>query len=99
MSIVLTLPQLDPDKLARKAQLDKLRKAYAYTLTYGGFIATVNQLPKWEKPGLYYAFKALINIAGLIPSFPGVLWKAIKHGLMGTPLNDINESLLQNVWY
>lgn len=91
MSTGLALPQFDSDPTGRKAQLEKMRQRYAYSLTYDGSIATVNQLPSCEKPGLYYNVKALINLAGLIPSLPGALWKVIKHGLMGQPFKQVKD--------
>ncbi len=81
MSNKLSLPQFSSDKAARTASLDRMRKAYAFTLTYDGHIATVNELPKWEKPGWYYQFKALGNALGLVPSLPVTLWKTIKYKL------------------
>jgi arachidonate 15-lipoxygenase len=81
----LTLPQFDSNKGERQKQLQQMRIKYAFSLTYDGQIATINQLPQCEKPGAYYQFKALSNLLGLLPSMPGFIWKAIKHGLFRVP--------------
>jgi arachidonate 15-lipoxygenase len=87
----LTLPQFDQDKKERDEQLERMRMKYAYSLTYNGQIATINELPKCEKPGAYYYFKALSNALGLLPSLPGVLWKTLKHGLLGVPFKRVED--------
>ena len=86
----LTLPQFDQDKNGRQKLLEQMRILYAYSLTYDGLIATINQLPQCENPGAYYQFKALANIIGLLPSLPCVLWKALKHGLLKAPFKRVD---------
>ncbi len=110
MSATLTLPQFEQDRQQRLRQLEAMRIKYAYSLTYDGEIATINQLPKCENPGVYYQFKALTNAVGLVPSLPGVLWKSIKHGLFGAPFKRVQDyiffgltpfadpNLRQNMW-
>jgi len=87
----LTLPQFDQDKSERERELEQMRIKYAYSLTYDGHIATVNQLPKCEKPGAYYQVKALSNMLGLLPSLPGVLWKTFKHGFLKMPFKRVED--------
>jgi hypothetical protein len=55
----LTLPQFDQDNVERQKQIEQMRVKYAYSLTYDGQIATINQLPKSKSPRAYYQFKAL----------------------------------------
>lgn len=85
MATVLTLPQADPNPAARAAHLAQMRAMYAFSLTYDGHIATINQLPACEKPGFYYQTVALTHALKLVPSVPGLLWKACYHGLLGRP--------------
>lgn len=87
----LTLPQFDQNKSERQKQLEHMRIAYAYSLTYDGQIATINQLPKCEKQGAYYQFKALSNMLGLLPSIPGLLWKTLKHGVFKAPFKQVED--------
>jgi arachidonate 15-lipoxygenase len=87
----LTLPQFDQESVKRQKQLDDMRVKYAFSLTYDGQIATINQLPKSESPGAYYQFKALTNVLGLLPSLPGVVWKTLKHGLLGVPFKRVED--------
>ncbi len=88
MATVLTLPQADPNPAARAAQLAQVRALYAFQLTYDGHIATINQLPACEKPGLYYHMRALGNLLKLVPSLPGLVWKTLKYGLLGCPFRN-----------
>ena len=85
MPTALNLPQYAPNQAERQKNLERMRKAYAYTMTYKGKIATVNKLPRWEKPGLYYYWRALLNMAGLVTSLPLTLWKLVRHKWLGAP--------------
>jgi arachidonate 15-lipoxygenase len=87
----LTLPQFGQNKSERQQQLEQMRIQYAYSLTYDGQIATINQLPQCEKPGAYYQFKALSNLIGLLPSLPCMLWKTLKHGLLQIPFKRVED--------
>ena len=91
MPNALMLPQHDPDPFGRKTHLQEMRERYAYSLTYDGYIATINQLPKCEKPGWYYKYQLFGNIAGLVPSLPSLLWKTLKHGLLGKPFESFDD--------
>lgn len=87
----LTLPQFDQNIKERQKQLEQMRIKYVYSLTYDGQFATINQLPPFEKPGAYYQIKALLNLIGLLPSLPCVLWKALKHGLLKIPFKRVED--------
>lgn len=87
----LSLPQFDQNKNERQKKLEKMRSQYAYSLTYDGQIATINQLPQFEKPGAFYQFKALTNVIGLLPSLPCLLWKTLKHGLLKAPFKRVED--------
>ncbi len=91
MPTALLLPQHDTDPSGRKNHLQEMREKYAYSLTYDGYIATINQLPDCEKPGWYYKYQLFRNIAGLIPSLPSLLWKTIKHRWLGKPFESFDD--------
>jgi len=88
MPALLNLPQNANDPSSRAAHLEKMRQRYAFSLTYGGQIATINKLPPNEKSGLYYQMKGLAHVSGLLPSIPGFIWKSLKHGLLGIPFKN-----------
>lgn len=87
----LTLPQFDQDSKKRQKEIERMRIKYAYSLTYDGQIATINQLPKCESGGTYYNFKLVSNALGLLPSLPGFLWKVFKHGILRMPFKRVED--------
>ncbi|TBR42185.1 lipoxygenase [Marinomonas agarivorans] len=88
----LSLPQFDQDnQQKREDYLKKMQKLYAYTLTYDGNIATINTLPDQEKTTLRYKFKALLNMAGTIPSLPSFLVNRIKFKMLKKPYEKFDD--------
>ena len=82
----LSLPQHDPLRRSRRnARLQKMQKLYAFSLTYNGNIATIDRLPRRERPGLYYYLQSVKRMLPLIPSLPGLFLKFIKFGFLGRP--------------
>jgi len=97
MQTKLCLPQdAGADSDERQKSLETMRKLYAYTLTYDGYIATINKLPEREKPGLGYKLKAAKNLAGLLPSLPSIASKWVKHKLLKKPFNHFTDYLFYN---
>ncbi len=92
MASGLSLPQFDKsNEIQRKKNLEAMQKEYEYTLTYDGFIATINKLPDREKPTLLYKIRSYINLAGLIPSLPSFISKLVKFKLLRRPFKSFND--------
>lgn len=91
MPTELMLPQYDSQKALRRDHLQRMRQEYAYSLTYNGNIATIDNLPACEKAGAYYRLKMLANVSALIPSLPVVLYKFIRFGLLRKPFTQFRD--------
>lgn len=90
----LLLPQDDnANKAQRNTYLEKMRKEYAFSLTYNGQIATINKLPKREKPTLNYNLKLAANMAGTVTSLPGLAKRYFKFSVLKRPFKKYSDYL------
>lgn len=97
MSDKLALPQYDKtNNNERQQALAKMQKLYAYTLTYDGFIATINTLPDREKQSCGYRFRLVMNLAGILLSIGSVLSKWIRFKLLKKPFTRFDDYFFYN---
>ncbi len=90
----LSLPQQDGEnKEQRLKSLEKTRAEYAFSLTYNGQIATINKLPKQEKPTLKYNLKLAANMAGTVTSLPGLAKRYFKFSVLKRPFKKYSDYL------
>ncbi len=92
MPEILQLPQYDSEnEEARKLYLRNMRKLYAYTLTYDGQIATINNLPKREEQPLSYKLSLALNMAQTITSLPSLFYKYLKFNVFKRPFKKFDD--------
>lgn len=90
----LSLPQYSAsNNQQRQDELADMRKLYAFSMTYDGYIATINKLPAREKAGFYYQSHAACNLLGLIPSVPSIIAKWVKHKVLKKPFTQYEDYL------
>lgn len=89
----LILPQDDSNKAQRTEYLEKMRTEYAFSLTYNGQIATINKLPKREKPTLEYQLKLAANMAGALTSVPSLIKRYVKFSVLKKPFKKYSDYL------
>jgi len=90
----LKLPQFDTsNKDQRLAYLKAMQSDYAFSLTYNGQIATVNELPKREERTLDYNVKLAKNLAGTLTSMPSLAKRYFKFSVLKRPFKKYSDYL------